>query len=165
MLTTLSDITLGEAERLIFLEAELLDQWRLDEWLLLYADETTYLVPTPGMPDDCTPETSLFLINDDRYRLENRVKRLKKRTAHSEYPHSTTVHMYTNLRIAAQGPDGTLVNGVFQVSRFKDGIMDIFLGRVRYRMIKADDRILIRNKRCDLGMDALVPQGRLTIIL
>ena len=46
----------------------------------------TYLVPTPGMPMDCSPDTSLFLINDDRFRMESRVKRLKKKTAHSEYP-------------------------------------------------------------------------------
>ena len=43
--------------------------------------------------------------------------------------------------------------------------MDIFIGRVRYRLVKQGDDVLIRHKRCDLGMDALVPQGRLTIIL
>jgi p-cumate 2,3-dioxygenase beta subunit len=164
MLMTRSEVTIEEAEQLVSLESELLDEWRLDEWLRLFTDDMIYLVPTPGMPDSC-PETSLFLINDDRFRMENRVKRLKKRTAHSEYPHSTTVHMCSNLRVAGHDADGTRIHGAFQVSRFKDGIMDIFLGRVRYQMVKQGDRVLIRSKRCDLGMDALVPQGRLTIIL
>ena len=31
------------------------------------------------MPMDCSPDTSLFLINDDRFRMESRVKRLKKK--------------------------------------------------------------------------------------
>ena len=128
MLAPRSDVTIEEAERLIYLEAELLDDWRLDDWLKLYTDDMTYLVPTPGMPMDCSPDTSLFLINDDRFRMESRVKRLKKRTAHSEFPHSTTVHMFSNLRVAGQDNEGTHVHGVFQVSRYRDGITDIFHG-------------------------------------
>jgi p-cumate 2,3-dioxygenase beta subunit len=164
MLASPTKVAIDEAQELIALETELLDAWRLDDWLKLYTDDSIYLVPTPGMPDS-SPESSLFLINDDRFRMENRVKRLKKRTAHSEYPHSITVHMTTNLRVAGHGPDGTRVNGAFQVSRFKDGIMDIFLGRVGYCLVKQGEAVLIRSKRCDLAMDALVPQGRLTVIL
>jgi p-cumate 2,3-dioxygenase subunit beta len=164
MLATPGKVTIDEAQQLVALETELLDAWRLDDWLKLYTDDLIYLVPTPGMPD-ASPETSLFLINDDRFRMENRVKRLKKRTAHSEYPHSITVHMITNLRVAEHSAEGTHVHGAFQASRFKDGIMDIFLGCVRYVMAKRGDAVLIRSKRCDLAMDALVPQGRLTIIL
>jgi len=165
MLAPRADVSIEEAERLIYLEAELLDEWRLDDWLKLYTDDMTYLVPSPGMPMDCTPETSLFLIYDDRFRMESRVVRLKKKTAHSEYPHSTNVHMYSNLRVAGQDAEGTQINGVFQVSRYRDGITDIFIGRVRWKLVKQGDDILIRYKRCDLGVDELVPQGRLTIIL
>jgi p-cumate 2,3-dioxygenase beta subunit len=165
MLAPRSDISIEEAEHLIYLEGELLDDWRLDDWIKLYTDDMTYLVPTPGMPMDCSPDTSLFLINDDRFRMESRVKRLKKRTAHSEYPHSTTVHIFSNLRIAGQDQDGTQVHGVFHVSRYRDGITDIFLGRMRYRLVRQGSDVLIRYKRCDLGVDELVPQGRLTIIL
>jgi p-cumate 2,3-dioxygenase beta subunit len=165
MLAPRSDVTIDEAERLIYLEAELLDDWRLDDWLKLYTGDMTYLVPTPGMSLDCSPDTSLFLINDDRFRMESRVKRLKKRTAHSEFPHSTTVHMFSNLRVTGQDNEGTHVHGVFHVSRYRDGITDIFMGRARYRLVKQGDEVLIRYKRCDLGVDELVPQGRLTIIL
>ncbi len=52
--------TIEEAQRLIYLEAELLDDWQLDDWLKLYTDDMSYLVPTPGMPIDCSPYTSLF---------------------------------------------------------------------------------------------------------
>jgi 3-phenylpropionate/cinnamic acid dioxygenase small subunit len=73
--------------------------------------------------------------------------------------------MFSNLRVAGQDHEGTHVNGVFHVSRYRDGITDIFMGRVRYRLVKRGDEVLIRYKRCDLGVDELVPQGRLTIIL
>ncbi len=163
--TTMADILVQEAFDLIALESELLDDWRLDDWLRLYARELIYLVPSPGMPADCSPDTSLFLINDDRDRMENRVKRLKKRTAHSEYPHSTTMHMYSNLRVAGVDAGRTRVHGAFHVTRHKDGITDMFFGRLRYELVREDDEVRIATKRCDLAMDDLVPQGRLTIIL
>ena len=50
MLAPRSDISIEEAQRLIYLEAELLDEWRLDDWLKLYTDDMLYLVPSPGMP-------------------------------------------------------------------------------------------------------------------
>ncbi len=165
MLAPRSDVTIEEAERLIYLEAELLDDWRLDDWLKLYTGDMTYLVPTPGMPMDCSPDTSLFLINDDRFRMESRVKRLKKRPRTPNFRTRPTVHMFSNLRVAGQDDEGTHVHGVFHVSRYRDGITDIFMGRVRYRLVKQGDDVLIRYKRCDLGVDELVPQGRLTIIL
>ena len=73
--------------------------------------------------------------------------------------------MFSNLRIAAQDQNGTHVHGVFNVSRYRDGITDMFMGRMRYHLVKQGDDVLIRYKRCDLGVDELVPQGRLTIIL
>ncbi len=40
-----SDAALREAEQLLFREAWLLDQHRLDEWLDLFTEDATYWVP------------------------------------------------------------------------------------------------------------------------
>jgi len=48
MLAPRSDVTIEEAERLIYLEGELLDDWRLDDWLKLYSDDMIYLVRRPA---------------------------------------------------------------------------------------------------------------------
>ena len=48
MLAPQTAVSLAEAQDLIFLEAELLDAWRLDDWIKLYTDDMTYLVPSPG---------------------------------------------------------------------------------------------------------------------
>lgn len=58
-------ITRAEIENLLFLEADLLDQWRLNEWLDLYTPDAHYRVASPGLPMDASPDTSLFLVNDD----------------------------------------------------------------------------------------------------
>jgi p-cumate 2,3-dioxygenase beta subunit len=165
MLAPRSDIAIEEAERLIYLEGELLDDWRLDDWLKLYTGDMTYLVPTPGMPMDCSPDTSLFLINDDRF------PHGKPRQAAEEANGALRIpaldHGAHVLESARGRPDqeGTHVHGVFHVSRYRDGVTDIFMGRMRYRLVKQGDDVLIHYKRCDLGVDELVPQGRLTIIL
>ena len=51
MLASLTKVAIEEAQALVALEAELLDAWRLDDWLKLYTDDMTYLVPTPECRD------------------------------------------------------------------------------------------------------------------
>ena len=56
-------------EEFLFNEADLLDQWRLPEWLELFTDDATYEVPCTDLPADASPDTNLFYIADDRFRL------------------------------------------------------------------------------------------------
>jgi p-cumate 2,3-dioxygenase beta subunit len=159
-------ISRAEVEDLLFLEADLLDQWRLNEWLELYTADAHYRVASPGLPLDASPDTSLFLVNDDPSRMRGRVTRLKKKTAHSEYPHSTTSHLYGNVRVIEQpAADEAVVTASFVTTRVKDGITDMYYGKMRYRIVRQGAQLRIRDKRCDLAMEALNPQGRVTILL
>ena len=72
-------------EDFLYLEADLLDQWRLPEWLALFTDDALYEVPCTDLPAGASPDENLFYIADDRFRLGERVKRLMKKTAHSEF--------------------------------------------------------------------------------
>ena len=81
-------VTRTELEDFLFLEAALLDNWQLDEWLALFVEGARYFIPPAGAEDDADPATSLFYVADDYHRLCERVKRLKKRTAHAEFPRS-----------------------------------------------------------------------------
>ena len=74
-------MTPAETERLLlglkvseFLveEAHLLDEWRLEEWLGLFTEDSTYVVPGTDDPA-ADPKRSLVLIDDDRSRLGWRV--------------------------------------------------------------------------------------------
>ncbi len=158
-------VSRSDVENLIYLEAELLDAWRLDEWLDLYTDDARYLVPSPGLPSGASPDENLFLINDDRLRMRGRVNRLGKRTAHPEFPHSVTMHSVSNLRIAEQSAEQISVHGTFYTTRAKEGVVDVFFGRLFYLLVKTESGLRIREKRCELAMEALIPQGRITIIL
>ena len=159
-------ITRAEVEDLLFLEADLLDSWRLTEWLQLYTEDAHYRVASPGLPMDASPDTSLFLINDDPDRMRGRVTQLKKKTAHSEYPHSITSHLYSNVRVVDHpAANQAVASATFFTTRVKDGITDMYFGKMRYMIIRVGTHLRIRDKRCDLAMEALNPQGRVTILL
>ena len=93
-------------EDFLYREADCLDRWALEEWLALWADtgEISYVVAPTGEPDvaELEPSTAMFLIADDRYRLQQRVIRMGKKTFHSEYRPSRTRHMYSNVRLLRQ---------------------------------------------------------------
>jgi p-cumate 2,3-dioxygenase beta subunit len=155
----------AEIEDLLYLEAELLDAWSLTEWLDLYTDDARYLVPSPGLPSGASPDENLFLINDDRFRMGGRVHRLGKKTAHPEFPHSITMHSVSNIRIAEAPRDAVHVRGTFYTTRAKEGIVDVYFGRLFYVLVRTERGLRIREKRCELAMEALIPQGRITFIL
>jgi p-cumate 2,3-dioxygenase beta subunit len=158
-------ITRAEVEDFLFFEADLLDEWRLPEWLELFTEDATYSVPTTDLPGDASPETSLFYVADDRFRLSERVKRLMKRTAHVEFPHSRTRHFISNVRIRERESEEVSVSAAFLVYRTKDGVTDAYFGSHRYRLRPMDGAFRIREKRCLLDTDSLRPQGRVSIIL
>jgi len=66
-------------EDFLYREAALLDAWKLKEWLGLFAPDARYEVAPTGDAEAGTLSSaeSLFLIADDRERLEQRVIRLE----------------------------------------------------------------------------------------
>jgi p-cumate 2,3-dioxygenase beta subunit len=152
-------------EELLFLEADLLDQWKLDEWLAMFTDDANYFVPPTDIAgDDADPNTSLFYVFDDRNRMRERVIRLKKTTAHSEWPRSKIRHLVSNVRVARE-PDTIRARASFAVWRSKDSTSDVFVGHYLYEIVEGDDSLRIKKKTCVLDMEALRPHARISIIL
>jgi p-cumate 2,3-dioxygenase subunit beta len=158
-------VTRAEVEDLLFLEAELLDDWKLEQWLALYTDDATYSVPSTDLPADANPDKSLFYIADDRVRLQERVIRLMKKSAHAEQPRSRTRHLVSNVRVGALDGDPLSASAAFVTYRTKNGHTDVYIGSLRYRLHREGDTLRIRDKRCVLDLDGLRPHGRISIIL
>ena len=163
-------LTRSQAEDLLFEEADLLDQWRLQEWLALYTADASYLVPSTDLPPGADPAKSLFYIADDHQRMHERVVRLMKKSAHSEQPRSRTRHLVSNVRVGnvpvgdCQG-DETAVSAAFVTFRTKHAVTDTYMGRLLYRLRRVDGLWRIHQKRCELDLDGLRPHGRISIIL
>ena len=155
----------SDVEDFLFAEADLLDQWRLPEWLALFTEDAKYEVPCTDLAPDASPDTSLFYIADDRVRLGERVKRLMKRTAHAEFPHSRTSRIVGNVRIRGRTEREIDVSCVFQTLRTKDGTTDLYFGTSNYKLAADGEGLKIREKRCLLGSEGLRPSGRISIVL
>lgn len=151
-------------EDFLFHEAELLDSWRLDEWLALFAEDAVYQVPSTDLGDDASADDNLFYVADDHARLTERVIRLNKRGAYAEQPRSKTRHLITNVRCERTG-DGIAARAAFVTYRAKGGHTDHFVGHSRYRLREHQESFMIVEKRCSLDMDGLRPQGRISILL
>lgn len=160
-------------EDFLYAEAELLDRWALDEWIALYTEDCRYEVAPTGKADadELSPSTSLFLIADDRFRLEQRVVRMKKPTAHAEYPHSRTRHLYTNVRVIDRTNELIQVGVNFITVRSAKGATLQYPGKILFHLRELESegpalsQFRVSYKRITLDLDALVPQGKVTIFL
>jgi len=161
----MQNVSRADIEDFLFTEADLLDEWRLPEWLELFTDDAIYYVPSTDVAADASPEKTLFYVADDRFRLSERVKRLMKRTAHAEFPHSRTRHLVSNVRIRNRSQDEIEVGSCFITYRTKDTVTDTYFGSNRYRLVAESGILRIREKRCLLDSDGLRTQGRVSIIL
>lgn len=117
----MAGITLAEIELFFVDEAALLDEWRLEEWLALFAEDGRYLVPSLDQPHS-DHRTALFLIADDRKTLASRVRQLLGGQTWAENPRSRTRRLITNFRILDKGsaalpPRPTLRSGAFSTRR------------------------------------------------
>lgn len=161
----LETLTRPEAEDFLILEASLLNEWRLEEWRALFTDECRYLVPNMNGDPYAPPESSLYLIADDGHHLTERVKRLGKKTAHAEYPRSRTRRLIGNVRFLERNAGMVKVESSFITYRASQGVTDTFFGHHEHCLVEQDGALRIREKRTILGMEALRPQGRLSIIV
>jgi p-cumate 2,3-dioxygenase subunit beta len=161
---SLAETTRADVEDLLVLEAELLDDWALDQWAALYTPDARYVVPSTDDRDG-DPNHSLMLIDDDGLRLRSRVERLESRKAHREYPHSNTRHLVSNIRVRAVEGDELPVTAAFAVFRFRDRQAVHYVGRYRYRLVVASGALMIHHKRVELDLTALRPAYDVAIIL
>ena len=154
----------AELEDFLFLEAALLDNWQLDEWLALFAVGARYFVPPAGADDDADPATTLFYVADDYHRLCERVKRLNKRTAHAEFPRSRCRRMVSNVRLLAGDAMRFTVTSNYVTRRSKLGVTDTFFGHHLYDMTRIDGQLRILSKKTFLDQDDIRDQGKVSII-
>ena len=157
-------VTRADVEEFLYTEAALLDEWRLEEWLDLFTVDCLYEIPAPDRPDE-NPADTFALIHDQRSMLEQRVMRLKKPTAHAEFPHSQTRRLITNIRVLGSKGDEVRVGANFAVHRYRNGIAVTYVGRYEYRLIVTEEGLKIRHRKAILDIDVLDPHGKISIIL
>jgi 3-phenylpropionate/cinnamic acid dioxygenase small subunit len=103
-------------EDFYYLEADMLDDRRLREWLELMDDDVHYWMPVRhnplGRPEDIEDELSkerdAYYFSDTKKTLKIRVERVYAKNAWAEMPPSRTRHLISNIRV--KNDDGTVID-------------------------------------------------------
>lgn len=153
-----------EVEELLYLEAALLDGWRLEEWLELLTEDAIYQVPPTDVPEGDARNT-LFIIADDAVRIRSRVKQLLGKAAWSENPRSRTRRLIANVRVLGLEGENILATANFAVHRMRYESVDTYIGRYDYKLARHGKILKIRERRAILDNEALRPHGKISFIL
>ena len=163
-MTTANTPTLRDmVEDFLFREAELLDDWRLDDWVALFTEDARYVVPTTDLPEG-DPQRDLVFIDDDITRLRARAVRLNSRHAHREYPWSRTRRFVSNVRVSETGDGQLSVTANVMVYRFRSGEGAPYVGSVHYTLRRDGEDLKIAYRRAVLDLEALSWHGAVSII-
>lgn len=155
----------AEVEELFFLEAELLDAWKLTEWLQLLTDDAAYYVPPTDKPE-ASHEDHLFIVADDITRLRERIVRLSDANCHAEYPPSRTRRFITNVRVRLNSQSHIEARANFIVHRNRrGGDTRVFTGEYRYILEWVDGSLKIAERRAVLDAQELGAMGAVSFIL
>ena len=158
-------VTRAEVEDLLYHEADLLDRWKLDDWLKLLTDDASYYVPPNDKPD-ADHRYTLFTVADDIVRLRERIIRLKDPNCHAEYPPSRTRRMISNVRLDGAEGDLILVSANFAIFRHRrNEPARQFVGRYKYKLKRTDEGLKIAERRAILDAEELGSMGSVSFLL
>jgi p-cumate 2,3-dioxygenase beta subunit len=158
-------VTRAEVEDFLYMEADLLDDWKLNEWLQLLTEDAEYLVPSNDALQG-SHRTTLFTIADNAERIRQRVIRLNDPNCHAEYPHSRTRRQITNVRIIESTDDTLTVTANFVCYRYRryERIRE-YVGKYRYVLKHTEAGLRIRERRVFMDAHELASLGSVSFIL
>lgn len=152
------------AEDFLYRDAQLLDEWKLDEWLATFEEGAQFEVPTNDWQGG-SPEEVGYFVCDDWETIQARVTRLKSRKAHAENPASRTNRLVSNVQVF-DAPDGDIsILANFHISRFRDGGSFTYSGRYEFLLSYVNGELKQKLRRSILTSEGLPAGARLSFIL
>lgn len=155
-------------EEFFYLEAELLDDRRLREWLDLFTDDVRYWMPLRLNPlnrpavveEELSKPGEAYYFNDTKKSLTLRVERVYAKTAWAELPPSRTRHLISNVRIIDDSNTDidTRCNFVCYRTRMETD-QDIFVGSRHDRLRRVDGGFKIARRTIILDQATLLAKN------
>jgi p-cumate 2,3-dioxygenase beta subunit len=155
---------LREVERFFVEEAALLDEWKLEEWMAMAAEDARYLIPSLDAPD-ADWRTSIFLVADTRQMLHSRVRQLLGNATWAENPRARTRRLVSNVRVLGVEGDAARVTANFAVWHFQHQNVDVYVGRYVNLLVRGPSGLQFRERKAVLDLETLRPHGKIAIIL
>ena len=153
-----------QVENFLYLEAELLDERKLREWLELFTDDARYWMPIRHNPlerpreisDELSKPGEGYYFDDSKENLRLRVERVYSKSAWSELPPSRTRHLITNVRVKKSTASEIEVHSNFLVYRTRmEADKDLFVGARRDILRRIDGSFKIARRTIILDQAVL----------
>ncbi len=161
-----------EIEQFLYAEAECLDDYRLDEWLALFADDLHYWVPMrKNVPHNrrsselTLPRREISWFEENKDGLTRRVRQIQTGVHWAEEPLSRTSHLVSNLRLAAirpniEAPESVEVRYKFIVNRNRlETETDLLIGSKEDVLVLSADGWKIRSRKVVLDQNVLLAKN------
>jgi ethylbenzene dioxygenase subunit beta len=141
-------------QQFLLMEADLLDQRRLDEWLALFTQDAVYWVPAEhGNPD---PQRRISLFYDDRSILEDRIWRLGHPKMFSQNPPVRQARVLSIPTLREGSVEGGRVVTSTKFVLFENRLREqrTFGGTYEHHLVRQDghwmvERKVVRLANCD----------------
>ena len=153
-----------DVEDFFYIEAELLDDRRLREWLELFTADARYSMPIRYNPlerpaalaAELSAPDEAYYFNDTRESLGVRVERLYSNQAWAEMPPSRTRRLISNVRVKKDGGSDVEVHSNFIVYRTRmEKDEDFFVGTRHDILRRADGGLRIARRTIILDQAVL----------
>ena len=155
-----------EVEEFLFMEADLLDARRYQDWLELLTDDIHYWMPVRRtttareVDREFTQPGGVAFFDDDKAMLKMRVDRMLVGGAWAEDPPSRTRRLVTNLRILAAEGDELTVASNFQLYRTRlNSEEDQWIGRREDRLRRVDGQFRLARRHIFLEQTVILSQN------
>lgn len=155
-----------EVEEFLFMEADLLDSRKYDEWLECLADDIHYWMPirrtttAREVEREFTKPGGMAFFDDDKNFLALRVKRLAIGRAWAEDPPSRTRRLITNIRILGYDGEEVSVASNFQLYRTRlNSEEDNWIGRREDKLRRSDGGFKLSQRHIYLEQTVILSQN------
>jgi 3-phenylpropionate/cinnamic acid dioxygenase small subunit len=140
----------AEIERFLFLQGEILDEKRWDEWLALFTPDGRYWMPVTAEQTVADGVPNIFYEDIDLMAV--RVKRVTHPRAWSQKPPHRTAHVISNVVVESLDPKSgdAVVRSKFYMTEFRRDMLRHFAGKYRHELKKTPAGYRIRRQRVDL---------------
>jgi 3-phenylpropionate/cinnamic acid dioxygenase small subunit len=154
---------MARVERFLYREAALMDAHEYDRWLSLWqGEDILYWVPCND--DDQDPKTSIAIIYDKRQAIEERVQRMKDKTAHAFRPRAKLLRTVSNVVALSRTGDELVVSSHFTLGELRVGVQNIWFGRSIHTLCETEAGFGIRSKKV-LLLNNDAPMPNLTFLV